>query len=145
MKVTYVYHSLELWETPLVVPSLVDLLNRNSWSFCLTSVLATAPVRPGDAQTEIMSILGLIQMIFLDTIKPRHSWQSSTNTLWLAWYSHCKQKECLFPEFGFISRSEKWLYYCHSQTQQDQPQTIASLSYTFTHTLLSKAPVQMPL
>lgn len=88
MQVTYVYHSLELceifWGTPFDTPSLVDLLNRNSWSFCLTSVLATAPVRPGDAHREIMSILGFnltISSLKMHTIKLRHSWQSSARSL----------------------------------------------------------------
>lgn len=58
--ITYVYHSLELCVNfkgaPADVPSLVDLLNRKSWSFCFTSVLATAPVRPGDTHTQSISI-----------------------------------------------------------------------------------------
>lgn len=49
-KHTYVYQSFWWWTTewltPLPVGSLADLLNRNSWSFCFTSLLATAPVRP---------------------------------------------------------------------------------------------------
>lgn len=45
---TYVYQSLGWrlteWFLPLAGVSFVaDLLNRNSWSFCFTSVLATAP------------------------------------------------------------------------------------------------------
>lgn len=45
---TYVYQSLGWrlteWFFPFVGVSFVaDLLNRNSWSFCFTSVLATAP------------------------------------------------------------------------------------------------------
>lgn len=47
---TYVYQSFWRWMkeglTPLLPGSFADLLNRNSWSFCFTSVLATAPVRP---------------------------------------------------------------------------------------------------
>lgn len=47
---TYVYQSfwwwIIEWFIPLPLGSFADLLNRNSWSFCFTSVLATAPVRP---------------------------------------------------------------------------------------------------
>jgi len=74
VQVTYVYHILEpcviFWGTPFDMPSLVDLLNRNSCSFCLTSVLAAAPVRPGNAHRETINILGFNQIIFRFT---RHS------------------------------------------------------------------------
>lgn len=50
IQVTYVYQSLGCWMkewlAPLVTGSFAVLFNRNSWSFCFTSVLATAPVRP---------------------------------------------------------------------------------------------------
>lgn len=39
--------------------SFADLLSRNSWSFCFTSVLATAPVRPKDGSKGIGVTLGL--------------------------------------------------------------------------------------
>lgn len=44
--------------TPLLIGSFADLLNRNSWSFCLTSVLATAPVRPKETSNRIGVTLG---------------------------------------------------------------------------------------
>lgn len=65
---TYVYQSfgwwMKEWLTPLLEGSFADLLNRNSWSFCFTSVLATAPVRPKDGITGIGVTLGLSSMIY---------------------------------------------------------------------------------
>lgn len=61
-KSTYVYQSFWWWImellTPLLTGSFADLLNRNSWSFCLTSVLATAPVRPKEGSNRIGVTLG---------------------------------------------------------------------------------------
>lgn len=62
-KNTYVYQSfwwwIIEWLTPLMLGSFADLLNRNSWSFCFTSVLATAPVRPKEGTKGIGVTLGL--------------------------------------------------------------------------------------
>lgn len=59
---TYMYQSFGCWMKPWLAPllpgSLADLFNRNSWSFCLTSVLATAPVRPADTNSRIGVTLG---------------------------------------------------------------------------------------
>lgn len=61
-KATYVYQSFCCWImellTPLLTGSFADLLNRNSWSFCFTSVLATAPVRPKEGSNRIGVTLG---------------------------------------------------------------------------------------
>ncbi len=59
---SYAYQSfgwwMKEWLTPLLTGSFADLLNRNSWSFCFTSVLATAPVRPKDRTKGIGVTLG---------------------------------------------------------------------------------------
>lgn len=61
-KATYVYQSFWWWimalPTPLPTGSFADLLSRNSWSFCFTSVLATAPVRPKEGSSRIGVTLG---------------------------------------------------------------------------------------
>lgn len=60
---SYAYQSfgwwMKEWLTPLLAGSFADLLNRNSWSFCFTSVLATAPVRPKDGTKGIGVTLGV--------------------------------------------------------------------------------------
>lgn len=65
---TYVYQSFWWWIIEWVIPlparSFADLLNRNSWSFCFTSVLATAPVRPKEGTKGIGVTLGLWLMIY---------------------------------------------------------------------------------
>lgn len=65
---TYVYQSfgcwMKEWLTPLLAGSFADLLNRNSWSFCFTSVLATAPVRPKDGTKGIGVTLGCWLVIY---------------------------------------------------------------------------------
>lgn len=61
-KSTYVYQSFWWWTmellTPLLTGSFADLFSRNSWSFCFTSVLATAPVRPKEGSNRIGVTLG---------------------------------------------------------------------------------------
>lgn len=70
-KITYVYQSfgwwMKEWLVPLLPGSLADLLNRNSWSFCFTSVLATAPVRPTGRNKGIGVTLGLWHVTYYCT------------------------------------------------------------------------------
>lgn len=79
---TYVYQSfgwwIKEWLTPLPAGSFADLLNRNSWSFCFTSVLATAPVRPKDGTKGIGVTLGLWLMTY-------YCLKNIPNQTWTQW------------------------------------------------------------